>query len=381
MNSIPIALTLTKRMLGNKKGFFFLLVLPALAVAAALFVLLGISANEVTVEVLNRDKGTLGGVLVSELEEHREFKLRLVDKRADAEEKMIRQLAEAALIIPENFTEKVKSGQVPEVELKQLKYNEAVYFARTAVQSEVSQLADQAARLRKAGATVELEDQILKVYRDKREQAPIIRMARRDYGADDRVTATTGLLLIFLMSLAANSMGVIREDRQKRTLERLFASPVRPWELMLGHLLGCFLVGTLQILFVLTATRMLSGSGYPIAFGSQWLVLECFLLASLGLFAAVTALIDNTEHINTVHTLVITPTCMLGGCFWPVEVMSEPMQKLSNFVPQKWVIEAVGKLASGASLKDIPYHLGIVLLFGFILLSFGTAIWRPDDRK
>jgi ABC-2 type transport system permease protein len=59
--------------------------------------------------------------------------------------------------------------------------------------------------------------------------------------------------------------------------------------------------------------------------------------------------------------------------------MPDAMQKLANFVPQKWTIEAITNLASGDTLTDIRLHLAILLLFAVVLLAFGSVALRPGE--
>jgi ABC-2 type transport system permease protein len=381
MNSLHIAVLLVKRMFGRGRRVLGFILLPALAVSLAITVLQGYGSGEIVLEVLNRDRGGLGQVLVEEWEAHPELQLHEADTRKAGEDQVIRQLAEAVIIIPEAFTEDLASGKTPKVELNQLRYNEAVFLARNMVQIELEQLTAVVKRLRETEITdpASLTERIQSIYLEKSERGTAYRIEKPDYMAGQQVTVSTGLLLLFIMTLVVSAVSVIQEDRKTRTFQRMFASPLNQTELMLGYFLGCMLTGTAQILIVLITTRVVMGADFGMEFFSQWLVLEFFLLAALGISAAVAGIVRNSEHAGALQSWVTTPSCMVGGCFWPIGIMPEPMQKLANFVPQKWVIEAVDKLASGASLRDIPYQLGILFLFAVIFLSFGTAIVRPGE--
>jgi hypothetical protein len=35
------------------------------------------------------------------------------------------------------------------------------------------------------------------------------------------------------------------------------------------------------------------------------------------------------------------PTCLIAGCMWPREFMPDFMLKLSNFVPQTWILKGL----------------------------------------
>jgi ABC-2 type transport system permease protein len=72
---------------------------------------------------------------------------------------------------------------------------------------------------------------------------------------------------------------------------------------------------------------------------------------------------------------------MLGGCFWPVSIMPDWMQKLSNFVPQKWAIDAIERMATGQRLADIGMNLGVLTLLAVILIGIGSVILRPEEAE
>ena len=101
----------------------------------------------------------------------------------------------------------------------------------------------------------------------------------------------------------------------------------------------------------------------------------------MGIASAVASMVKNASNMGMINSLVVTPTCMLGGCFWPISLMPDWMQKIANFVPQKWVIEAIQRMASGQTLSQMWMHMGVLTLFGLILLGVGSVILRPGDAE
>jgi ABC-2 type transport system permease protein len=186
-----------------------------------------------------------------------------------------------------------------------------------------------------------------------------------------------GLSLMFLMMLINQSVAVIAEDRRTQTMARVYAAPVRSFDIAAGNFIGCVLIGTLQVLAIAALIRFGFGYDFGVPAWMQIVIMECFILASLGIASAVAGFIRNTRQLNIINTLIITPTCMLGGCFWPIDIMPPFMQKLANFVPQKWAIDAMTSGGAGETLAGIALPLGILLLFAVVLLGFGAAVLRP----
>jgi ABC-2 type transport system permease protein len=63
---------------------------------------------------------------------------------------------------------------------------------------------------------------------------------------------------------------------------------------------------------------------------------------------------------------------MLGGCFWPREIMPKALQQLANFTPVTWVLKASEKLLYGSSINAIGSEIGILLLFALVFLIAGS---------
>ncbi len=187
-------------------------------------------------------------------------------------------------------------------------------------------------------------------------------------------------MLYFVMGSIVNSLALVLEDRSQMTMTRIYTAPVRSYEIALGNFLGSFAVGLLQILVAMVITKYIVGFDYGIGFVPMFVILAFFLLAAVGIGSAIGALVKNSSNIGQLNALVIVPTCMLGGCWWPLSIMPGFMQKIANFVPQTWAIDAVEQLAAGQSLMQIGLNLGILALFASFFLGFGSAVLRPAEK-
>jgi ABC-2 type transport system permease protein len=80
---------------------------------------------------------------------------------------------------------------------------------------------------------------------------------------------------------------------------------------------------------------------------------------------------NNSLQVGTLSNIIITPSCMIGGCFWSLDLMPDYMKKAANFMPQKWTLEAVTKLQKGGTLQEIYFQIIILLMFSaaFFLIA------------
>lgn len=128
-----------------------------------------------------------------------------------------------------------------------------------------------------------------------------------------------GLIMVFLLFMAISAYGAlvaqgVVEEKASRVVEILLAT-VRPWQLLLGKVIGLGLVGLAQMLIIAVAgVVMASASGVitlsgvaasTIAWGVLWYVLGFFLYATI--FAAAGSLVSRQEDAQT----VLTPVTMV----------------------------------------------------------------------
>ncbi|MGI6528120.1 MAG: ABC transporter permease [Clostridia bacterium] len=108
-------------------------------------------------------------------------------------------------------------------------------------------------------------------------------------------------------------------------------------------------------------------------------ILFVFSLVACGIGLVVTSYSDSSYMASTLNTMILTPTCMIGGCFWPVYIMPKFMQNLSYIVPQRWALEAIEKIQKGYDYTAIVLNLFVLLMFAVVF--FMIAILRLKKLK
>jgi ABC-2 type transport system permease protein len=134
---------------------------------------------------------------------------------------------------------------------------------------------------------------------------------------DQRVVI--GLVMVFLLYVSITAYGTlvaqgVVEEKSSRVVEILL-STVRPWQLMLGKVLGLGLTGLIQLVILVgaglamagaTGTLTLSGvAAGTVLWGLLWYVLGFFLYATI--FAAAGSLVSRQEEAQS----VLTPVTMV----------------------------------------------------------------------
>jgi len=385
VKSLIIARLQIRRTVGNRKALITLVLLPILIISGIVGLFGRTTGERIPVALLNEDGGWLGQHVAAAIRSDEIYDL-LEQNGASSDLEQLKSKVYngewgALVYIPSGFTDRLLSGEEAAVQLirkNEKQWNVSLSLAlsettdRLAGSIALAAAAEERPENREALARTLLERQTTEGLRVERE--------RLVHETDNAYVLVVGLMLLFVMMLVNQSIHGVVEDRDNRTMARMFVAPIRAVEIAVGNFLGCFLLGTLQLVLILVVTRYVIGFDLGVPFGVLLAVMECFLLAAVGLSSAAAALVKNSAMLGSINNMIVIPTCMIGGCFWPLAMMPEFMQKLANFTPQRWAIAALDQASSGDTLSGLGLQLGVLALFAAVLLAFGSYALRPAER-
>jgi ABC-2 type transport system permease protein len=84
----------------------------------------------------------------------------------------------------------------------------------------------------------------------------------------------------------------------------------------------------------------------------------------------------HARNFGSMNALILTPTSMIAGCFWPVTFMPEFLIKLGYLTPQRWALVAITNAQSHES-----YLGSLGVLGGFGLLMIFIAIYFAKNKS
>ncbi|MNB79213.1 ABC-2 family transporter protein [compost metagenome] len=378
-NIWTIGWNMVKRTIGSRKGLLLHIFLPGIVIAGIIFITGGFdSSSPATLLYTNLDNGAGGRHLLAELKSSGEYKLTERSDEQAVKESVIGQEGVAGLLIPQGYTSQLLEGRQPQLTVYELKVTEDSVLLKLQAEAIARQMLVTAATVKGAGSG----DQAVQFAAIlQRAEQHNVSSVRTDYDLYPRQTLgiITGMTLMFLMGLVTSSVNQIMDDRRGRTMMRMFSAPVRAYQITLGNFCGSFLVGIIQIAVVLILGKWVLRYDYEVPMLLYFLVLAAFMFVSMGIAATVAGLIRNPRNTGMLNALILTPTCMLGGCFWPLSIMPEYMQKAANFTPQKWAIQAVDIAATGGGWNELWLPFAVLGLMAAILLALGSATLRPNE--
>ena len=168
--------------------------------------------------------------------------------------------------------------------------------------------------------------------------------------------------------------GDILSERRIGTWGRLLSTPVSRAAIIGGKALGSYAVGLTQVLILVLFGRYV----FRINFGpNMWAVVAILALmvavvTGLGLFMS--TLVETMAQLQAMAPIVIVSTCMLGGCYWPLEMVTPLMQTVAKVTPQAWAMTALTDvILRGQTLASTASSLGVLACFGLVFFVLGAV--------
>lgn len=184
---------------------------------------------------------------------------------------------------------------------------------------------------------------------------------------------SAGSSIMFVMIMMMSVTGVLLEARKTGVWSRLLSTPTSKFEIAAGYFLAFFLIGWIQFGTLMAATSLMFGVNWGNLAGITVLV-SALLLCVVGLGLFISGFVKTADQQSMLGSIIITATCMLGGVFWPLNIVPVFMQKMADFVPQTWAMRGFTELmARGGTVTDIIGPVGVLLAFSVLFLVVGMT--------
>jgi ABC-2 type transport system permease protein len=346
---------------------FFLL--PVCAIAFSFLIYSHTGTNLTKIAVIDYDHSFLSKGLIQSLHNNDQFKITPVNKKGLTNRIASGEL-DCAIVIPAGFGDSIYCQQMKKVDLISVKGETVTAWIKNDLNIQLQNLRDIGVA---AGNNQAVFNQIYNRYQQTQRLSKVVRVD--DQSAYKRMTTQSiGFLIILMMVGVGNTIELILREKRSRTFYRICAAPVNARTYLLANVLANLFIVIIQVLLVLLVMTQIFGMASHVPFIQLFTILILFGLAVIALGLLIVAFSKDTSQASTLQNLIIMPTCMLAGCFWPSDIMPEAIQRIADILPQKWAIAAIQKLQEGAGFNQVLINAGFIL--GFALALFLVAVYR-----
>lgn len=190
----------------------------------------------------------------------------------------------------------------------------------------------------------------------------------------DMTYQTIGFLIMIMLISSGNFAEIIIKEKENRTYFRLLSTPINARKYVLSNIAVNMMVMAVQVIVTLFFMKDVFHIEMIAPVWQTGLVLLIFALVAVGLSLMIVSFASSSTSASALQNLIFTPTCLLAGCFWPVEIMPKAVQKIADFLPQRWTLDTISKLQDGSQLGSL--YLNILILLAFALAFFLIAVYK-----
>lgn len=211
------------------------------------------------------------------------------------------------------------------------------------------------------------------------EPAPRVQVDSQAPRRDSQTDKLPGQKIIFafytMFALATMiNQGVgLKTQKQWGTLQRTLVLGVRPGEVVTAHWLGMVLTGIIQLGIILAVTGLLGAPWLASGLGPLLLTAGATVLAVVGLGLAVGGFARSPNQVYGLSGALGSLAAMLGGGFWPLEIVPLAVQQVGRLSPVYWALEAFKEAYVYRGLPGLWTPVAVLLFMGVLGLVVGTV--------
>ncbi|HUT26923.1 MAG TPA: ABC transporter permease [Methanomassiliicoccales archaeon] len=166
-------------------------------------------------------------------------------------------------------------------------------------------------------------------------------------------------------------------ERTTGTLARLLSTPVTEGEVVMGYVVAFGFIGLIQSMMVMATALLLFNVQVE---RSLLLVLLTIFLLGVGMQGLGFLLSANARtEFQAIQfiPLILFPSMLLSGVFWPVQAVPEVLRPISYFLPLTYAVDgARSVMVRGWGLEHIWPDLALLTLFAVAMLLLSVLLMK-----
>jgi len=354
------------------------------------------STPAIPVAIINYDEGSYGTKFEEFLKEENGIEIVTVDSESELRSLVKETEIVGGLIIPKDFTDSLLIGTPAQIELikseRSYSYfvNELVIriARRISIDAQASNFALRKLELLKGipeGDSFDYWEKAFEISDSSFEPEPSVRVNYRVLSVQDQeevlVTgmelSSPGFAVLFVMMGVFFAGAAMVLERQQGTLSRLLTIPTARFTVVIGKMSGFFVLGLVQFVILILFGQILLGVNWGRSPFAILLIVISFTLSVTGIGTLLAVLVHTSAQAGAFGVLFSIVTSMLGGSWWPVEVMPSFMQNIAHFTPQFWALNGFTKVITrGFGVSSILPNFGILIGIAIISLLLAGMLFK-----
>ncbi|WP_342718960.1 ABC transporter permease [Bacillus paramycoides] len=356
-------------LLKNKKGLFIIISLPIIGTLISFSIYGNAGQGTLNIGIVNKENEPIANDTIKFLEGLNNVNVSKI-KESEVEDKLTSKKLDGVITLESGFSKSIREGKPDHIEVASIKGDQVTGFIKSYLYNYIDNVA---AISKVAGTDQSTFDTMYAGYQKNAFKMKTETLEDTSKNKD-MTNQTMGYLIMFMLFSAVNLSGFILKEKENRTYFRLLSTPIDGKKFILSNVAVNMMILTLQIVIAVLCMTNVFHTNINMPFIVMIGVLMIFALIAVGLSLVIVSFSKSSAASNAMQNLVIVPTCLLAGCYFPYDIMPKAVQKVADFLPQRWLLDTISKLQQGIPFSEL--YLNILILFAFAVAFFLIAIYK-----
>lgn len=190
-----------------------------------------------------------------------------------------------------------------------------------------------------------------------------------------------GMMTMFILFAAGHGGRMLLEEKDQLTYQRMVVAGVDKFEVLAGKLVTVFIIALFQTSVMLVYSHL----ALKVQWGNFMAVVltnisSAFSVAGLGSFiGALTYKAGNYKMANIFESAIIQVMALLGGSFFPLDIMPEFMQRLTFLSLNGIALKSYLKIITGSDAGDVISYILILITIGAVFAALSIAVLSSKE--
>lgn len=188
-----------------------------------------------------------------------------------------------------------------------------------------------------------------------------------------------GVAVFGLSFMTLFSATLIARDRESSLLERLYTTPMRSWDFILGYMLPCLPIAVAQgAVSYLVALILGLDPSINLIWAILFIVPVSILYLSMGLLFGS---ILNVKQVGGICGALLTNlSAWLSGVWFDLELVGGGFRKVADLLPFVHAVELERAAVSG-DFSAVWSHLFVVLAYSAVITALAIVVFLRQMKK
>ncbi len=383
------------RLLRLKEDAMVFVVMTAMALGFTAIFGASFDSYKPTILIVDQDGSYYSQYLINELRQNKGYNFKDADLKTASEE--VEEGSAVALVIRQGFQESIENGSDISLGMMKIKDDTVTLTIQELASSIVLKMAGS---IRTADVTADFikeakpgtdiqavktaaYENVMDSWKYKTPMSVTSEAANTGARSDNNnlMHSMIGFTVFFSMYTMVFSIGTILSDKQYKTWERMLVSPLSRTSILGGTMVVSYLTGAVQMGVLLLCGKYLLKIDWGNSMSGILLVSAAFVFSVTSLGLMLSGFIKTQGQLGTLTPIVLTSTSMLGGCMWPLEIVTnKALLFLAELTPQKWAIQGIKSIASGGmGFRAAILPSAVLLVMGIIYFTIGVKFLNKNN--